>query len=187
VFSKWFGARRRAAELKATVAALGLLPPVDYTEVIRFVLHSFDPPTTADKAMQAFSGSYLDVSNRGFAQYGHKAFGLQEASAVVLAVRASLCSLCFLEVVVFDGTLGMCGVDMIHAHNEFTQASMKLEAMLQDECKALGYKVPTWDGEVISLHRDDVEGIWASSLPESGNQLRLVERRYGRRLAARIC
>jgi hypothetical protein len=181
---EWRNARRRARELRAKLLDLKRLPPVDDDEVVRFVMRSFDPPATAEGARQVFSDSSIDVSGCGFALHGRREFGLLQKPATTLLLRTDLASICLLELV-FDGDrLGMCGVDMKHAEKEFIRISMNIEEILREECTSLGYDVPTWDGDLISFLRRDVEGMWWSHLRESGNTLRLVERRFGERVAA---
>lgn len=145
-------------------------------------MRSFDPPATPESAKRAFSGSFLDVSERGFARHGREAFGLLKNPATVLAVKTHLCSLCLLEMMYDNEQLGMCGIDLKHTEDDFIRASMKIEAILREECPTLRYDVPTWDGDVISFLRPDVEGLWWSNLPESGNVIRLVGRPLGARL-----
>ena len=179
MFRRWWAQRQRGRQLRATVAALNKLPAVQDADLIRFVMRSFDPPTSVEKASSAFLGACLDVSTCGFAQHGRCAFGLDANPSAVLALRTQTSILALLELVFDEGELGMCGVEIRHVGAEFIQAGMNIECALQKECRSLGYEVTTWEGDVIPIQRHDVEGLWWSNLADSGNVLRLVERRFG--------
>lgn len=181
MFQRWRQAKQRARKLKATIAALDRRPVVEDTNIVRFVMRSFQPPTTPDKAKEVFSGSYVDVSGEGFAEHGRCTFGLENNPATVLALRTPSSRFALLELVFYGGKLGMCGIDITHFEDQFIQAGMTIEDALRGECETLGYQVPTWHGEVISFQRDDIEGMWWSNLPQSGNVIRLVERSFGQR------
>jgi len=179
MFRKWKEARQRAQQLRETIAKLQDIPPVQDTVLVAMIMGVFDSPSSIDQAKNDLAGSFIDVSNHGFAHHGRKQFGLTEMPSATLALRTPTSTFCMLEFIFHDGQLAMCGIDIKHTDTSFINASMTIENALQEECAARGFAVPTWHGDVIAFYRSDVEGLWISNLNDNGNTIRLVERAFG--------